>query len=225
MVGLWWCACHQYVCVCLCMNACMHGCIGIRTLSSFALFLFSAVTIPVCLPFHSGVRELLMFACAYLRYGGNGKHIMCSLKMAYVSHSLFLSFVLSLSCFASVIHSPPVPLSHHRLPWIQCRLHISLYIPRVCLCVLCYPLTLLHMQFLWSHSSISVTKYTHAHARTTKWRAVVVVVAADFCIFKCADLPKKKNEKENITHKSVQLFFCRQLCIFISNIASHPNIA
>lgn len=135
----------------------------------------------------------------------------------YRSHSSCPSYCRS--------HALPLPhslcppflfLLIHRLPWIQCRLHISLYIPRVCLCVLCYPLTLLHMQFLWSDTSISVTKYTHAHAQTTKWRAVVVVVAvaADFCIFKCADLPKKRMKKRILHTKAYNFFFVQAIVYF-----------
>lgn len=142
---------------------------------------------------------------------------ICSLKMAYVSRSLFMPFALSLSCL-------PLTLSlilSHSLAWIQCRLHISLYIPRV----LCYPLTLSHMQFVWSVTSVSVTKYTHTQTnnemKSCCWFFSNVVVA-DFCIFKCADLPKRM--KKRTLHTKAYDFFFGQWYIFISNIASHPNI-
>lgn len=151
MVGLWWCACLQYICTC----------IGFRTLS-FARSL--SLPLPFVLTF-GNCWCLCVLICDMVALAN-----ICSLKMAYVSRSLFMPFALSLSCL-------PLSLSlilSHSLAWIQCRLHISLYIPRV----LCYPLTLSHMQFVWSDTSVSVTKYTHTHKQTTKWR-----VAADF--FKC----------------------------------------
>lgn len=158
------------VCVCVCSGwcVCVHfiSCIRIF-LYCYALFSLSAVVCCSC----SGSSFALslcvvLFACAYLRYGGNGKYMQ-------PKNGLCVSLFRLL---------------------IQCRLHISLYIPRVCYghkrthththtrsCPLLLALTCeLHSHGFRhreptsqsssqrSDTRVLVTKYTHA---TFKWRA------------------------------------------------------
>ena len=144
MVGLWWCAYAFNICTCTHWHSHSFFC----ALSLFCSLSYSLVLpLPFVLITFGNCWCLRALICDMVAMAN-----ICSLKMAYVSHSLFLSFALSLS--HCLFHFLSLPLA-----WIQCRLHISLYIPRV----LCYPLTLSHMQFVWSDTSVSVTKYTQLH--------------------------------------------------------------
>lgn len=193
----------------------MHTCIWLSHSFFCVRLLALPSSRPLSLPFiltYSGMVDVCV--CLYLRYDGNG-----SLKMAYVSRSLFLPFALVLShthtASFSLIYSLSPSLSFAS---VQCRLHISLYIPRVR--TVCYPLTLSHMQFVWSDTNVSVTKYTH-----TQTNNQMKSCCWFFCIFKCADFAEKKRMKKRTLHtKAYDFFLLGQWYIFIFNIASHPNI-
>lgn len=140
--------------------------------------------------------------------------IRCVAPLHTHTQSPLCSLFLSLSCAS-----------------VQCRLHISLYIPRVCVSVLCvlstHTLSYAICVIGYEHFGDQIHTHTNTNSQIKSccWFFHMLLLLPISVYLNAPILPKKKNEKENITHKSIRrLFFLGQWYIFISNIASHPNI-
>lgn len=138
-------------------------------------------------------------------------------------NGLCISFTLPVSRIVALSHTHTHTRTHIRCSLflslscasVQCRLHISLYIPRVCVLS---THTLSYAICVIGYERSGDQKHTHAHTQTAKRRVV-----ADFftcCCWRFLYIQmhrfcQKKNEKENITHKSIRRLFFGQWCIFI----------